>query len=208
MSVVIGIKYKDGVVMAADKQATSGTTKSDNAIKMQYFEGSKSCMGVVGYLRDCNVIRTIDEIVAPIDILQKREINDRYVISNIIPNLISVMTANKRVRDKGGIVEMDSIMMYSTPEKIFTIGPDFGVIESDESFAAIGCGEDKVRGYLSQFKDMPRLTKDEAVELLTKAIQIACEKDVYINERIDVAFCVGEKTQSMKKCVKRGGNVR
>ena len=34
MSVVVAIKYKDGVVLAADRQATSGNIKIDNASKL------------------------------------------------------------------------------------------------------------------------------------------------------------------------------
>ena len=35
MSVVIGAKYKDGVIIAADKQATMGNTKTTTG-KLQY----------------------------------------------------------------------------------------------------------------------------------------------------------------------------
>ena len=69
MSVVISAKYKDGIAIIADKQVTCGTTKSNNGNKLQYFKYSNSAIGVVGYLRDCNIIRTIEEILPYKDII-------------------------------------------------------------------------------------------------------------------------------------------
>lgn len=188
MSVVIAAKYKDGVAIASDKQATGTTTKSDNAIKMQYFKYSNSAMGVVGYLRDCNLIRALEEIVPYKDILDRIKIDEMYVIKKIVPTIHTILEANHRVRTDSGIENMTSVMLYATDDNIYMIGPDFSVIEADSYFSAIGCGDDKAIGYLSSIGDTSNLSKAMITRVLKEAVQKGCEKDVYINDLVDIMY--------------------
>ena len=180
MSVVIAAKYKDGVAIASDKQATGTTTKSDNAIKMQYFKYSNSAMGVVGYLRDCNLIRALEEIVPYKDILDRIKIDEMYVIKKIVPTIHTILEANHRVRTDSGIENMASVMLYATDDNIYMIGPDFSVIEADSYFKAIG--------YLSSIGDTSNLSKAMITRVLKEAVQKGCEKDVYINDLVDIIY--------------------
>lgn len=163
MSVVIGAKYKDGVIIAADKQATMGNTKTDDATKLQAFKYSNSAIGVVGYLRDCNLMRTLEEVVPYKDILDKVPIDELYVIR-----------------------AMDSRMLYATSDSLFTIDGDFGVVEARASYEVIGCGDDKVRGFMTSIGDTSNMTRSEVLQILDTAIRKGCEKDVFIDDRIDV----------------------
>ena len=188
MSVVISAKYKDGIAIIADKQVTCGTTKSNNGNKLQYFKYSNSAIGVVGYLRDCNIIRTIEEILPYKDILDKVLINDLYVIRTIIPVIYHSLQQNKRITVTNGTESMDSVMLYCTKDKMFEIGQDFSVLEIDDYYYAIGCGGDKASGFLSSVGDTSNLTKEEITKILQEAVKKGCEKDVYINDYTDIIF--------------------
>lgn len=188
MSVVIAAKYNNGIALAADKQATAGTTKHDSVNKLQSFKYSNTGLGCVGWLRDCNLIRTLEEVVPYKDILDKIDINETYVIKNIIPPLFNHLSTNKRITNNNEVYEIGSQMIFVTPYKMFEIGGDFGVTESDCNYEAIGCGDDKIRGYMTSIGDTSYYSKDEISKLLHNAIIKACEKDVFINDNIDILF--------------------
>lgn len=194
MSVVIAAKYKNGIALISDKQSTSGSNRQNNIKKIHRFELSNTGIGTVGYLRDCNVMRVLDEIIKPRDIIRKVDIDEVYVIENIVPKIIEHMHEYKRVSTSGGdVASMASQMLFVTSKRMFEIGSDFSVAESDRDYAVIGCGEEKVRGYMSLVGDTSNKTAIEITNVLVGAIRKACEDDVYINDAYDIYFFREEK---------------
>ena len=194
MSVVIAARYRDGIALVADTQGTSMNNKQNNIKKIKQFELSNTGIGVVGYLRDCNIVRILDEIIKPRDILNKVDINEEYVIRKVVPKLIEHMQENKRtLHSESGMVSMASQMLFVTNKRMFEIGSDFSVAESDRDYAVIGCGEEKVRGYMSLVGDTSNKTAIEITNVLVGAIRKACEDDVYINDAYDIYFFREEK---------------
>lgn len=194
MSVVIAARYRDGIALVADTQGTSMNNKQNNIKKIKQFELSNTGIGVVGYLRDCNIIRILDEIIKPRDILNKVDIDEEYVIRKVVPKLIEHMQENKRtLHSESGMVSMASQMLFVTYKRMFEIGSDFSVAESDRNYAVIGCGEEKVRGYMSLVGDTSNKTAIEITNVLVGAIRKACEDDVYINDAYDIYFFREEK---------------
>lgn len=188
MSVVIAAKYKNGIAMVADKQATYYNTKFDNVTKVQPFKYSNSGIGVVGYLRDCNVMRLLEDVIPAEDILKRVDIDELYVIRNIVPRIMNHLAENKRLDKTKDIYSMESMMLYATEDNIYTIGEDFSVAETDTSFATIGCGSEKVTGYLATLGDTSKYNRKEITDVLCYAVQKACEKDVYINDSVDLMY--------------------
>lgn len=194
MSVVIAAKYKNGIALISDKQSTSGSNRQNNIKKIHRFELSNTGIGTVGYLRDCNVMRVLDEIIKPRDIIRKVDIDEVYVIENIVPKIIEHMHEYKRVSTSGvDVASMASQMLFVTSKRMFEIGSDFSVAESDRDYAVIGCGEEKVRGYMSLVGDTSNRTAIEITNVLVGAIRKACEDDVYINDAYDIYFFREEK---------------
>lgn len=187
MSVVVAAKYKEGVAIIADKQTSAGNTKKDNATKLAYYKYSNTAIGVVGFLRDCNIMRALDEIVPYKDILDNIPINEMYVIKSIVPAIMEHLSHNKRLEGKNNN-EMPSMMIYATPESIYEIGPDFSVVESDSSYLTIGCGSDKVLGFMSSIGDTSKYSEQMITDVLVGAVRKACEKDVFINDECDIIF--------------------
>ena len=138
-------------------------------------------------------MRTIEEILPYKDILDKVLINDLYVIRTIIPVIYQSLQQNKRITMTNGTESMDSVMLYCTKDKMFEIGQDFSVLEIDDYYYAIGCGDDKASGFLSSVGDTSNLTKEEITKILQEAVKKGCEKDVYINDYTDIIFLENNK---------------
>ena len=62
MSIIVGIKNKEGVILGADKQITKYNTASHSATKIIQMRYSNTAMGTVGYLRDVNIINSSEDI--------------------------------------------------------------------------------------------------------------------------------------------------
>ena len=188
MSVVIAAKYRDGVVIASDRQVTSGTLKHNNATKIHKFKYSNSAIGVVGYLRDCNLMRVMEEIVPYKDILDKISITEDYVTRVFVPAIYNYMNTNHRINTGEENGTMNSIMLYATKDRIFEIGEDFSVIENEDSYLTIGCGNTKIIGYMASIGDTSHYSKKDITVLLENAIKRACDKDAFINDKIDFVY--------------------
>ena len=187
MSVVVAIKYRDGVAMAADKQATGGHIKCNNVKKLAYYEKSNTGVGVVGHLRDCNIMYVQEELQDAKDILNKTPIDFKYVVSKIVPTVFSIFNQCNRIEKDNEVLSLCSRMLFCTSNNIYKIEHDGGVVEYND-WAAIGCGEDLVIGFLETIKDFHSLNKEQVTKILEKCIKQSCKNDVYINDNIDYIY--------------------
>ncbi len=187
MSVVIGVKCKDGVILAADKQSTGGNIKYNTAKKLKKFKYSNTGIGSVGASRNGNLLQIMEEIVNHRDILEKVDIDFNYVVGHTIPNLISHFKLHKRIREDQGTERIDSNFIFATSDRIFLIDGDFCVIEPDQNFITTGCGEDMARGFLAPVAErMKTMNTEQAVDILQDAIIRGCEADAFINSEVDI----------------------
>lgn len=185
MSVIVGIKYKNGVLLGGDTQATEYGHLAEN-VNSKIFKSkySNTAIGGVGYLRDLNLIEIQEEWIEYKDILDKTNINKKYIITNIIPKIFNLFRDNHRLYNKDNIEYIESDFLFVTSKGIFCISEDGSVIEKN-NYATIGCGSELVKGFLennSKWND--ELTYEEAKNLIELSIKKSCEKDIYINEEI------------------------
>lgn len=192
MSVVVAIKTLTGVVVAADKQVTRGYLK-DECSKLHEFEYSNTAIGSVGSLRDGNVIAVKDELIPYKDILSHKDVDLEFVISKVVPELTETMQLANRIKEKNGILSMESAFLFCTPKRIFIIEHDFSVIEAQEGYAALGCGDEKVYGFLSSIENIETITYIEAQKYAKDAIDKACDKDPYVGLGVDMVFLEDKK---------------
>ena len=189
MSIVVAVKYKDGIAVACDTQSTKNGIKTNGVRKFKYFEDSNTLLGIAGYLRDCNVISDIEEIIPYKDLFHKINITEEYVISVIIPFLYEQFLCRGRIDSSGSFPVIGSSLLYITKDKIFTIDCDFGVMEiTDNSFFCVGSGEELTRGYLSAVGDTSELNEEAVTELIHQAITIGCENCTTVNDEIFIKY--------------------
>lgn len=187
MSVVVAVKTLTGMVLASDRQVTCACLKGE-ASKIHQFEYSNTAIGCVGALRDGNLVSIKDELIPYKDILAKSKVDLDFVISKVVPALIDVLKEGGRLSSDSDVISMDSRFLFVTPKQSFIIYGDFSVVESDTPYASIGCGDEKAYGFLASYDNYATLTRSEAEKLAKDAIQKACEKDPYINEKVDMIF--------------------
>lgn len=174
MSVVIGIKTKQGVWLACDKQITTGDRK-------QFLQPphSKICLvperpgiaiGSVGYLRGINLMETNNSYIEEAAYL-RQAIDYNYMV-NSFPILVhNLFTANGFVpSDKEGRLQLENEFLVGTPVDLFTVGVDGSVIEGN--IATIGSGESLAHGVLTQGYKTD-LSDKQCIKLLQQAINAA-----------------------------------
>lgn len=189
MSVVIAVRYKDGVALGADRQVTWGNLKKDTANKITQTRWSNIGLGGVGSGRLCDILEVIDDVVPAEDILKMVNINRKYLIRNIVPELFRQFKDYDMVlHDETGCRYIDGTLMIVTPEMIHAMTSNGSLIQY-EDFAAIGCGGDLAYGYLSTLdKDFSKIKEDDVVKIITTAIQKACKDDAFVDDNIDILF--------------------
>lgn len=182
MSVVIAKKYNGGVIIGADKRATCGNHTGDVHRKVWKSQLSASAWGCVGFLRDCNIIGVMDEVIDTKDILLGTDIDFKYVVKTVVRNLFKNFEAFGRVKTADGTPQLLSEFLFVTCERIFKIGHDGSVTEC-EDFATIGCGDQYSEGFLMGSKGKK---EKEVIEEVKKAVEIACQNDPYVGGGVDI----------------------
>jgi 20S proteasome alpha/beta subunit len=184
MSIIVGIKNKEGVILGADKQITKYNTASHSATKIIQMRYSNTAMGTVGYLRDVNIINSLEEIIGWEDIVKKTLIDEKYITKYIIPKLFDFFEKYNRVEKENNICEFLSEFIFVTSTDLFLIDED-GAIDTKNNYVALGCGEEKVYGYLNTLENISQLNMKECENIIKKAIKQSCKDDIYIDNNID-----------------------
>lgn len=185
MSVVIGLKYNNGVVLGADRQGTSGNIKTHTTKKIYKSIYSNTAWGGVGTLRDIDIIScNIEELMNYKDILDNAELDKRYVVNVIVVRFFNELMKYNRAYKVDNVVDIDSSFLVADSSSIFRIGNDGSVIEYDD-YCAIGCGDQLVKGHLDALH-LQELSEPEAVDLIHRLIKECCKDDIYIDDNIDI----------------------
>lgn len=184
MSIIVGIKNKEGVILGADKQITKYNTASHSATKIIQMRYSNTAMGTVGYLRDVNIINSLEEIIGWEDIVKKTLIDEKYITKYIIPKLFDFFEKYNRVEKENNICEFLSEFIFVTSTDLFLIDED-GAIDTKNNYVALVCGEEKVYGYLNTLENISQLNMKECENIIKKAIKQSCKDDIYIDNNID-----------------------
>lgn len=197
MSVIIALKYNNGVVIGADKQATCNNIKYNNVQKIYHSKYSNTAFGGVGSMRDIDILSTyLDDIMDYKDILDNIKLSRQYVIRKIVPKFISTLEENKRLGKDIDIALSYSSFMVADSETIYEIDSDFSVTEGKD-YCVLGCGYQLVKGYLDGIH-LNELSRPEAIDLVEKCVVECCKDDCYIGEDLDIIVLEKEKKKKTK----------
>lgn len=190
MSVVIAFKFKDGMILGADKRVTLyGHLKEDNVSKIFHTRYSGHAIGCAGYLRHANIIAAHNELMKYEDILEQVDIDQTYIVNVMIPSLIEYLKNANALENPEGFCMWGSELLYVTKSKIFRIGSDFSVIEYSH-WATIGCGMEMVTGILSNMddKEFEKLKEKDAIGLMEMCITNGCSRDNAVSPDFEYAL--------------------
>ncbi len=168
----IGLKYKDGIVLASDRRTTAGYIYSDKSIKIHKL-AKRVAATHSGTVSDAQFHkRIIHSEIKLKELRAEREITVKEVA--MIANTIQY----KNIRTPSTIEPIVGYLIGGydvTGPRLFDIGPDGTLMESD-SYAANGSGSIFVKSYLeNEYKE--NLSEKEAVALVEKALKSAMNID-------------------------------
>ena len=180
MSLVIAIKDKDRIVLGADKQASTGTTKDHTNTKIWELEELPGAIiGSVGSARASQIIQYSQIIDKN---LLGKDIDTEFIVRVLAPTIANGLKANGIVVDSSENAKCDMMpnaFIFAYEDKAWTIWHDLSVSEIDEYFA-IGSGSEVGRGALFATPE-----KDPFSRIVT-SIDAAAESTLYVDDGIDL----------------------
>lgn len=181
MSVVVAIKEKGIIYMAADTQVTFGDSKrhlkTDSLQKIWAVEDTPHCiMGGVGNARDLNLIRyCTNELIPEARVLDKH-ITVGTIMLNTVPIIFeSIRSYTKLVTGAETDIPMTSEFLIACGDKLFNISPD-GTVEEVLDYIAIGSGADVALGSLKNTVGL------DIYDRLMMALEAAADNNLYVSE--------------------------
>lgn len=173
----VGIKFKDGVVLAADRQASMGYLVAHRRFKKIFPVTDEIALAMSGSVGDAQMILNYLRSEMKLYEMQKHKKPSVKACATLLANImfssryfpyyIQLLIAG---RDEDGY-------------HVYTITPDGASVE--DKFIAAGSGSVVAYGLLED-KYKEDMDMKEAVNLAVRAISVATKRDVYTGEGIDV----------------------
>ena len=196
MSIVIASKFKNGILLASDRQVTYyGSKVEDQANKIKKIEDQPLLIGGVGYLRELQQIFSISKEWFS-DFGIKQLTND--VCISYINKLTSIFREKQFIQENQIVGGLNGRFLIMDPYNINVISQDLSVMSNFDYFA-IGCGSDLVMGHLNVIfsnKKPEEISKSQIDKILTECIELACKDDVAIDNNID-KIAIYKKAQDL-----------
>jgi 20S proteasome alpha/beta subunit len=180
MSLVVAIKDKDRIILGADKQASTGTTKDHTNTKIwKLDELPGAIMGSVGSLRASQIIQYSQIIDKN---LLSQDLDTEFIVRVLAPTLAAGLKSNGVVVDASDSAKCDMMpnaFIFAYKDKAWTIWHDLSVSEIDEYFA-IGSGSEVARGALYATPEQNPFAR------IAISIEAAAESTLYVDNGIDL----------------------
>lgn len=185
MSVIVALKYKDGVILGADKQATLRFSKSHSATKIMSSVYSYTAFGGAGAGRDLDILQcNIDDIMDYKDILDNVSLDKKYMVNKVVVKFFNLLLKYNRAYKTENIVELESEYIVVSTDSIFHIDNSGYVVEYDD-YVAIGSGAESVMGYFATLKEQ-NLTREQACDYVKIAIKESCKENIFIDDNVEL----------------------
>ena len=180
---IVGLKCKDGVILAADKRMTLG----GQIIAHRRFEkvvilNDNIALCIAGGVSDIQLLIKIIKAQLKLDELRRSKKLDVKSSANLLSNLVY-----QNVRKFSAIPAITGFLLGGRDDNgvyLYHLGIDGALTEYDD-YASDGSGFMFATGVLESAykKDM---TMDEGVKLIAKAINAAIQRDAASGDGIDI----------------------
>ena len=172
----VGITFKEGVVLAADKRATYGTFIAAKDVDKIHVVGDNIAMTIAGGVGDAQTLVRVTK--AELE-LYKYSKGDSMTIQGAATLLANILQGNKYFPYLVQLI----VGGYDSSPRLFDLDPFGGLIH--EKYTSTGSGSVVAYGLLDEhFKE--GMARDDAIRLAVKAVGAALKRDSATGEGIDV----------------------
>lgn len=185
----VGLVCKDGIVLAADKRATAGNLIVDKETEKVLPIFDKFAVTIAGSVSDIQyVMKVLKAELQLKKVRLRRELNSKEsanLLSNLVYGNIRKMSTIQGISHfLFGGYDVVGNGKKTTEFSLYDIFPD-GTISKITDFISTGSGSVMAYGVLETLYDQ-KLTVEEGVELVTKAIGAAIQRDAMSGNGIDI----------------------
>ncbi len=190
----VGILGKDFVLLAAESKATAGYLVASKEAKKIYKINDRIAASIAGSVGDSQMLIRILKAEAKL-----YELENKAISVEALATLLSNLMQGSRI-----FPYITEVLLAGFDKKgfhIFDVDALGGVIE-EKRFVATGSGSPLALGVLeSEYRE--NLSKEEAIELATRAIRAAMERDVFSGgKKIEMLLITREGMESITKEVR------
>ncbi|WP_423793410.1 archaeal proteasome endopeptidase complex subunit beta [Methanocaldococcus indicus] len=177
----VGLIYKDGVILAADKRASMGNLIADKNAKKVHKIDDYLALTISGSVGDAQAI--IRYLIAEARLYRMRA--GRYLAPKNCATLLSNILHSSRFYPYLTMLILGGYNLDENKGELFSIDP-LGGFSEEYTFTATGSGSPVAYGVLEAEykKDLPL---DKAIKLAIKAIKAASERDTFTGNGISLA---------------------
>jgi len=175
----IGMKYKDGVIVATESQATAGTFVASTRAQKLFKVNEMSAATMSGSVADCQFVINQIRALSNVREIETGKVPSVKYIANLVKNII--------YSGRGYYLALMIIAGYSEEEKQGTLyGIDFiGTLFEEDTFLSYGSGSPYALGVIeAEWK--VNMTEKQAVDLTKKALTSAVTRDAASGSKFQI----------------------
>jgi len=184
----VGLVCRDGVILGADRRATSGFYIAHPHVKKLYRLDDHIAATIAGVVADAQQIM---EIAASNIKLYKYRVNRPITVRGAATFLSNIL-ANSRVYPY--VIQVLVGGVDSTGPRLFSLDP-YGTL-TEEKFTATGSGSPTALGVLEDAFKM-KMSVDEVVPIVARAIQAAMSRDPASGGGFDIVIITRGKIKEI-----------
>ncbi len=181
----VGITFKNGVVLAADKRASMGNFIASKTVDKIFIVGDRLAITIAGGVGDAQLIVRL--LRAEIELYKygKGKAMDVKAAATLLSN---VLQGNKYFPYLVQLI----VAGYNSEPGLFDLDPFGGLLQ--EKYVSTGSGSITAYGVLDEhFRE--DLLQEEAVKLAVKAVDAAMKRDSATGEGIDAVVITDKGTK-------------
>lgn len=170
MTCIVGFtdKEKSITYMGGDSCASNCFSKNIiNQNKVFKIQDTKNAiLGFSGSVRDLNLLRYATGLI---DTRDEPNIDEKYLVTKFIPNIIDTMEKGSRCCTSNGQKDMDSYFLFAYKDKMWRISMDYSIMSVIENYDAIGSGCYYALGSIASTEAVNM----KPIDRIHKALQVA-----------------------------------
>lgn len=183
MTVVVGIRGKKGVLLAADSAATLvgwGDQRERQNGKAHLLTDTVA-VAICGSPRISQLIRFMNVPDLPLGTDEYR-----WAVQTFIPAVRSVLSSGGCLKTSNGVESFYGDFLLAVRNRLFSVGGDFQVAEEDFPWTADGSGGEVAAGHFRSIlgERTDPVDDDKLLSLARAAVETACELNAYCRGRV------------------------